>query len=1166
MRKILLFVAVMFAASVWNNVDARWDLKGQISADEIVPGKTIVFHYTRENSEKWFTANFKTGQAKTADAANQLCPEAVWVVKEGFEDIRTGAPTIYLQTYAADANGDNLYLAPGCTLSDEMGAANFQVLPFVEEIPWSTGYAWDEYQYNVVREDVLAERPDAKWIGNWWQAVGKNGTNEKTVGFSYSLGTDITDPEAVIWLNGYAKGCFASYMDCIMWNVYEIEYVKDFFGDLSALVEQYLNEFNPVGGTTPGFYTPEKVEAFTGVLEEAMLMVLLGEVDPTMYTDNEYKEEMEKLTEAREACENSMIPLTNGYYYIVSAHDDFMNQQDVEKAAYPNLETGNMWWDTFDPMNANMIFYIQKDGDEDYIYSIQNFGTDYYIGEQADWYNQRTPITPTYESPQYLQPRFEGMWWWGSKAQHATSICVCNGGSVGGVEKGACSTWGAWNDDLRGHWNVWYLRPVPEDVIEQLTPIKEQATRTKTLLALVEEATALNDKMYVYETDTENPIITIADTIDAENQITFTTIRKQGVDGADNYCFLIDGDPVTYMQGKGNIDVNMTAAKATSCVAYSYATRGGTDQQQGWGMNERPASVSVYASNDTTNGNWTYIRDIEMADAFTGIVNLGETYQYVRFAVNKNATGGDYFTLGEFQLYKSELSMTKSQYYSVTGMKEAVDAMNVASLKAQDIIVANTTTEQDIADMQAAIDGVRALYADVDALKALITECEIISGSLTIGEEVGELPEDKSFVKDDLDNALNNAKDVVENHSDDKAVFDKAVKDLQDAKAAVYANIKFVEDGKWYFISSMDQIRTEETYCSGNLLYAESASKSANMIWGLYDREAGDVTTKADPRSMWRFEKIEGTEYFSIQNMLNGIYLGTPEKKDKDAFSQNVKFSIEPVPYKIEFAGNKQFTLAPAVNNKNNYVLNASEAENKVINLYTPIENGSTSWTFVELTEDEDAVCISTFGHNLTDVFVVPFNCEDLDINEDQDAHWYRLKSLVGDAENGYTGMTLSETTSLEAGEAAVFVSGSLDEEEEVLQQDLIIPFPTEIVSEGMTAAQCNGIQGTIYGGSGVAGTAVSNGKKYIVLKENTGISALTGVINPYEYQGNKEDLSEDLSIEFDGVMTGVKGKKTNKSVKTGAIVGLDAVNYGTDAKALKPGVYMRDKAKFIVK
>ena len=262
MKRFSLFLSLLICA-MWTTLStyARWDLGDQLDAASIVPGKMIVFEYACNKSmqSRWFTNN------KIADAAGLVVDEAIWVVEEGPKDIRTGEPTVYLRNYGT---GTYIGRKDGLALTGIENAANFQVMDYSVEIPWSTGYAWDKYQYGVIRDDLQGQATE--WIGNWYRTSGQELLNDKSVGFAYSLGDDINKNDHVTWLNGYGKGCFANYMDCINWNAYEITYVNDKAGDLTTLINQYIEEGEYTAGDAPGFYTDEAAEAYNAALENAL--------------------------------------------------------------------------------------------------------------------------------------------------------------------------------------------------------------------------------------------------------------------------------------------------------------------------------------------------------------------------------------------------------------------------------------------------------------------------------------------------------------------------------------------------------------------------------------------------------------------------------------------------------------------------------------------------------------------------------------------------------------------------------------------------------------------------------------------------------------------------------------------------------------------------------
>ncbi|MBQ0088646.1 MAG: discoidin domain-containing protein [Prevotellaceae bacterium] len=1154
MRKILLLLVLMLSiGTMWNTSKAGWILGDRVDIfqgyDEsenyiIMPIANGTF------DGRYVTTHPKTGvlQIGTPNVIDEYC---IWNFEEGPENA-SGAPTVYIRQHVTGkyivpftANWDGFKLA-----EDVVEAANYQILSCGQDIPWANTIAWSE-------ERMPGHEDDEVEIANWRINVntGEKTADDESVGFAFYDVDDEGDPAYCylgIW-NG--PQCLNwSYTDTNQWNIYKAIFIEDYQGDLSEYVDQCSNEFNPVGDgvgdVTPGFYVSSYVEAYYSALEWAILASLMDDMGNDFYISA-----MNDLKQAREACEDSMIPLTEGYYRFVSAYEGFINNDGVEKAAYADETQMIMGWNTLDENDPSQVFKLTKAEAEDE-WSVQCFGNDLFVGGQTNWYASRTSVTDGLEELQNIRWRLEGMWFWGSHSEHKTSLCP----DPFSGEKGKMYTWGQWGDSPytdKDHKNLWYLRHVSDAEIAALLPIKEQAERNKEMTALKTEATKIYNNLFAFTTLEDSLII-------GEDQFTSNSPLTEET----TFANLIDGDSISYCHTSSSVSqpyyqIDLSATPV-SVVTFKYDKRRGNEQQSIWGEEERPATVSIYATNDTTGGGtWTKVIESYQADMPLPVewsCNLGAEYKYVRFVAEINKRGDNVFTLGSFQMYNAEFDKANSQYYTVEGMQAAADNM-IATKEEKDAI--ENVTEQDVTEMRDALAAVKALYADTAAVRELIDECKVIADGITIGEEIGELSEDNASLKDALDIAIADAEETIVNYADNKAKLDEATSALTNAKAALLGGITFIEEGKWYFITNADAERSgepgaEDSWCSGNVIYASDAYTTSTINWGFYDPESSELTTVNDPSTMWTFKKVEGTDYYYVQNMITGIYLGACA-----GASAVVTNSAKPVPYAISFVGNRQFTLSPVgATNKKNLVLYAAGGEKSQVTCESKKDAYTAgAWTFTEVTEDltGGAIVINKFAYNLIDVFAVPFAHEDLAEYNDG-CHWYRIKSMIGDEESGYTSAILTEGTSFEAGESSIYIGGEL-EDEFVDGFEITVPMPETVVDKAWSGVQCNGILGKPNGGNCPAGSGISTGKVFYPLESESGCGALTGVINPGDYQGEQEG-SADMEITFKSALknpTAVKSLKKNTTVKN--VIGVNAVA----GKSIVPGVYIQENGKKVV-
>ena len=1132
MKKFLLILALALVGAT-SGVNAKYILGDQLTSADLKDGDTVIFEYVASIlfPDKYLTLDMQKKTGKLGDPGI-LNDENIWVLEEGPADLRyEEGKTFYVKNLATGLYvvADGGYSQPFSTTADIDKAANIFFPSCGEDIPFSNCIAW------TPNGNELKDGESGDKIVNW----GYNGDNgaypdpnwkvsDKSVGLFYSR-----DGNGWSYMTCYfGTISFTGLNMCNQWNVYKANYLNDKLGDLEAIIDLY-SVFSPVGGVTPGYYVQEAADAYNAAMQEAVIMLVSGG------TDEQIDDMIARLRETKLACETAVIPLTAGYYHIVSAYDEFMNVQGVEKAVFPNLTTNKMEWKTFDENDGDFIFYIEPAEEENMFY-LQHFFSDTYAKQIEAWTGSSatTPVALGKDYTQRFTMEAEGMWLWTCPSQsypgNSNGKSPFGGSGKGDKESGRLAAWGRTTVDadkayiFDQHTNLWYIRPVSEEVMATMEPIKAQKKLTEELDELITESREAYSKLFTFNVDRENPLITVAgggkdETIEG-NQIIFSTIRGQGIAGSDDYKFLIDDLDSTYMQGAGYIEVDISKTPV-SAVAVSYNARCasglyGNENQHNWGAQERPDKVKLYGSNENGEGaKWDLLGEAAMGALelpATQVFSLGGEYKYIRYEVETNASGGDYFTVSEFQLYNTVEDKEASQYYSSQGMKDAADALKSVIDEMVPVVAANTATSEDIQTLAAALAAVKGLYADTTELAQLIAESEILLQGVVIGDEMGQLSDES------LQTALRTAVDDARENAFTTPISLEAVRSatvaVKEAKAAFLAGIKSFEVGKWYFITNLDEERfgedgAEDAFCSGNAIYLKDKYSSATSVkWGLFDKNSMTLNADNNPKAMWRFVPVEGTEDYAIQNMYTGYYLG-----DFAGENINLPVSEKPVPYNVAYVGNAQFRLYPHTSkNKDNMCLWPEGYEADVV--CHPYADAASAWTFVEIDpEEQECITISDFAFNLIDVMTVPYDIKDINTYND-DVYTYAVKKMTQEKnEEGelVTTVELYEKKEFKAGEPCIIVLGNIDQDVETEPYDLIIPFPTEVVDHNYNFA-ANGILGGLHGFTPEPVTAVSTGKVFVSFEG--GFDAQTGVIDPATYKGEVKGVETALTLTIAGL------------------------------------------------
>lgn len=1107
-------------------VSARYDIDGIKSASALKVGDSIVIECAlREELLGRYILNdgLTTGSI--------IGDESVFIVEQGPADIRTGAATIYLRRVSDDKylSGNSGSLQYSSEISD---ATSFQVVSCGEDIPWSTGGAWENYVYGVNKDGTTDG-----WIPNW--ALPNNNAGPKvatdaSVGLAISTGEKITD---YTWLGYYGGPGYMGYADCNQWNLYAVHFVSDYAGDLESLINQYADEGEYTAGTDPGFYQEDVANAYQSALENAMLVQASGQ------SDEEFIAAIDQLKAAHAALPDAVVPITEGYYYVVSGFDDYLNNFGIEKAVYPNTNAQIVGFKTLDTNNPEFVWHLTP-GDTSEEWWMQSYLNDYYVGNPPGWYGCNAPISYDRDEPQNFRLRFTGKFFWGSRSNHGTSYCTDTGVNASDNE-GNITSWAEWSSPgtVEHHFNLWYLRKITDQsLLDSFAEQKAKAALNTTLNSLVKEANELYSNLFAYRLDTENPLITVAGggpevEIVEGNQITFSNVRKQGVAYSDDYKFLIDNVDTTYMQGSGSIYFDISKDPQQT-ITFSYKTRASSFNHPSageWGANERPNRVQVYVTNDTADASsWKQVTTAEMGELSLPAqltFDCGAQYSFVRIDVLTNRGGGNYFTVSDVQLYKTVPDQSASQYYTTTGMKEAADAMFTLAEAKRAIVAADSATQADVDEMQAAINAVRTLYADTTELASLIAECETLLSGVEVGDEIGQVNSQELI--DNLRAAIDSARVNAFGSPINVAAIQAATALLNTARTAFVAGMKTVEPDKWYFITNADTERTgdvgaDDARCTGAAIYLDNKYAGASVTkWGLVDQSSGALNADNNPKAMWRFIVVDSTNnYYAIQNMYSGYYMG-----NFAGAGINLPVSETPVPYNLSYKGEGKFEFIPATSqNRNGYSLWPEGAANDVV----CHESGTAAsyWNLIEIDpEEQQAISIHDFGMNTMDVMSVPYNFSDLALNNDDQVHTYAIKKITqtpNEAGELVSTIEFYEKNEFAAGEPCLIVLGDTAEAATVEGFDLVLPFPTEMVDHSHQFVS-NGIVGGLHGFTAAAGNAISTGKKFTVIGgDGAGFDAQTGFIDPSTYTGEVEGVETAYTITVVGMNAIPSGSKAD--------------------------------------
>ena len=225
-------------------------------------------------------------------------------------------------------------------------------------------------------------------------------------------------------------------------------------------------------GTRPGEYSAEGVTAFETAMTAA-------EGLGANATDADRGKTMAQLVNA--ANNVSLIPITEGYYFIVSDNAKIAQTQSSEKAAYLDTAAddegpkGYLYWGELSKTEAKFLFKLTA-GEGEGKWNVFNPATKLYVGECLG-YTKKVPNSETAASLEFV-PLGEASYKWRSMAG-TQEWTFCPQGNPGGASAGPSYVWGYNNATAPHVESTWTLVPATDEEVAALFP--NQAALAETL-------------------------------------------------------------------------------------------------------------------------------------------------------------------------------------------------------------------------------------------------------------------------------------------------------------------------------------------------------------------------------------------------------------------------------------------------------------------------------------------------------------------------------------------------------------------------------------------------------------------------------------------------------------------------------------------------------------
>nr|WP_311490756.1 discoidin domain-containing protein [uncultured Alloprevotella sp.] len=651
------------------------------------------------------------------------------------------------------------------------------------------------------------------------------------------------------------------------WYAYAVEEVKG-LDKLSAVFNQYFpsgtnDEF--VAGSEPGNIPQDKFDALQEVFERAQK--LINESSTNVEACNKACVDIEKAYKAAHA---SIIPFTEGYYFIVNNGGDAAGMFETNNEMHFNKAS----WTRPEHPTANDMAYIWKlvpaNSTPNNFY-LQNYLTGNYTG----FINAFSTVIPTVTEKKQIYEifNFPGQkGYFALQAQGSEMLIHANTSGANTVV--------FWDSSHKN--SAWQLFRISQEDVDALQAALEQEQAKKHLTELYEQASGYYQKGLTY-----NSAATVGDyptTVDGlvTKAAQLSTNAQEPSEGP--IAGLVDGDLKTFFHTAWSValpDVKypcLTAdlEKAVDAITLKYAKRYNANPG---GL---PLKVRVFASNDSINWVEQSLVSFSFTDSATidgtKIANYigrtsvafkdGEKYRYVRLQVESNlgsarAKGNLYFYLGELRIYEAAYDKDHSLAENVDQAvrKNFVDQLTAAATA----IASGTATQAGVDALKAAFEAYKAVYPDPAALKAEIAKLKTLANAAVEGDNFGEYT---AGAKDTFQAAL----DAVANHVDDyktMALLENAKSQLAEAAKAFDAALHKPATGDIVFF------RANSTTASVNkqFVYAGSNSTQSTLRWGGYSAEDGeDANLNNRLNYMWLVTANADGSY-SFKNIGTGLYM-----------------------------------------------------------------------------------------------------------------------------------------------------------------------------------------------------------------------------------------------------------------------------------------------------
>ncbi len=1044
--------------------------------------------------------------------------------------------------------------------------------------------------------------------------------NELVIGEAWQSPV-ITMPEAFRYLrfvilgttneNQTAERTFAAPdVTGITWNCSEFQiYVPREATDPADILQNLVDSVQTVWssyqfeiGTDPGYVDEKKYTAAYAMWEEAS-DALLDNLASEEYTDY-----INRLRAAiTEFMTTGINQVETGYYNIVNTNPQLMTLQGTTMSMYVNSQK-QLGWTKSDSLNAAQLWYIEKL--DSARYSIKNVASGEYIGS-VKGQSMFVPMAPAHVTDQIIEwlPQYPGQFNI-YNVENAYDYCI-NGHGDGTGTGGRIDTW-----DGTGNSNsAWLFRHVTDqELIDKLVAEGPQAIMASAMNLALDSANASRNKANEY-----TKLITRAEQINSNANDPASGSFANLIDnntGTIFHSMWSDAfkSPTELGTSYGWHNLQFTLDEPVSSIRFDFTARVTSD---GW--IDTPNHITLYATNDDALGASTAAADsskwVEIVDMTkeeynfpihqsgavynSPIIDLGGDYKYLRFVV-KHTTGvepgnnraggfvspqatGITFNLSEFQIYDSTPT-EKSQYYTVPGMKEACDALEVLYEQYSGYTESDINSGTPVEELTAALVKLQDAYVDTTAVCSLYNAYkEITAREIYEGDLPGDV--DDYTAVGTFDAVLDEARALIDPKRPTKKQVNSATDKITTGYDEFMSHVILPQPYVWYVIRS--GVTSESyPYAVNQPIFLDNVSVGGSLRIGGY--EIGNEYQ--DVYDIWRLVPVESNEpvaegeeikpweqTFAIQSLGTGQYWG---KYRGQGTANGPQMESEPTPYHIYFYGNGCFALQQE-GVKDPFDRIKADGTDLMICNYPANSGDQQSWKFDEVNLSGDGTThINWYPATSIAIVTFPWAIADGDLQSYRpDIETYSVNSIItnegaeGD-EPSYT-LTLTAKQEFAAGEPFIMITNDAENADANGNSPLYFWLPEE-APEAITdtsAVDYNGLVGTLQGLTinGQASLYFENSMLNVATDAGYTIPGRSGYIDVTKVKDLGGPI--DKTVTINGIINDIKNveivETENEIVDVYTIDGVlikRNIKAAEATRNLTKGIYIVGKKKVLVK